>query len=235
MNLEQYQSELTELKELITKGQAQGFLTFTEVNDHLPSDVIDPEHLDEIIALINEMGIEVHEEPPEVDPLSEAVVVAPQDNEDDANEVAETAALMLADAGKVASADPVRMYMREMGAVELLSRAGELAIAKRIEEGLDRAARELVRFPAATRYFMTAFDRVEAGEMGLSELITGLTDQELGRHPPLEVEAIVIDEELPVIEEEEAPELIEAVDNGPDPLLVREKLQMFRDYYEKAT
>ena len=108
MNLEQYQSELTELKELITKGQAQGFLTFTEVNDHLPSDVIDPEHLDEIIALINEMGIEVHEEPPEVDPLSEAVVVAPQDNEDDANEVAETAALMLADAGKVASADPAR-------------------------------------------------------------------------------------------------------------------------------
>jgi RNA polymerase primary sigma factor len=82
---------------------------------------------------------------------------------------------------------------------------------------------------------MTAFDRVEAGEMGLSELITGLTDQELEETPPLEVEAIVIDEELPVIEEEEAPELIEAVDNGPDPLLVREKLQMFRDYYEKAT
>ncbi len=234
MNLEQYQSELTELKELIAKGQAQGFLTFAEVNDHLPGDVIDPEHIDDIIALINEMGIEVHEEPPEVDPLSETVVVAPQDSEDEANEVAETAALMLADAGKVASADPVRMYMREMGAVELLSRAGELAIAKRIEEGLDRAARELVRFPAATNYFITAFDRVDAGEISLSELITGLADQELEDAPPLEVEAIVLDVDLPE-EEEETPELIEAVDNGPDPAVVRDKLELFKARYARAT
>jgi len=230
MNPEQNQSELTELKELIAKGQVQGFLTFAEVNDHLPSDVVDPEHIDDIIAMINDMGIEVHEEPPEVDSLSETVVVTPQDNEDEANEVAETAALMLADAGKVASADPVRMYMREMGAVELLSRAGELAIAKRIEEGLDRAARELVRFPAATEYFLAAFDRVDAGEIALSDLITGLMDQEEAEAPP--IEAIVMEEEIP--EEEETPELIEAVDTGPDPVVVREKLDLFREQYAQA-
>jgi RNA polymerase primary sigma factor len=178
------------------------------------------------------MGIEVHEEPPEVDPLSETVVVAPQDSEDEANEVAETAALMLADAGKVASADPVRMYMREMGAVELLSRAGELAIAKRIEEGLDRAARELVRFPAATEYFIAAFERVESGEISLSELITGLADEELEQSPPtLDVEPLVLDPGLPV--EEDTSELIETVDvdNGPDPTATREKLALFKEQY----
>jgi RNA polymerase primary sigma factor len=224
MNLEQQQSEL---KELIAKGQAQGFLTYAEVNDHLPGDVVDPEQIDDIIAMINDMGIEVHEEAPDIDTLTEAVAVVGRDNEDEANEIAETAAMMLADAGKVASADPVRMYMREMGAVELLSRAGELAIAKRIEAGLDQAARELVRFPASTDHFIAAFGRVESGDLALADLITGLADQDQAATPAAAVEDGP-DEETPS-------ELLEETDNGPDPELVKEKLAGFKRQYAVAT
>ena len=91
-------------------------------------------------------------------------------------EAAEAAALMLADAGKAASADPVRMYMREMGSVELLSRAGELAITKRIEEGFNQAARELVRFGASMDCFIQAIDRLESGDAALSDFIAGLVN-----------------------------------------------------------
>jgi len=207
-------------KELFAKGKAQGFLTYSEVNDHLPGNVVDSEQMDEIIRMINDMGIDVHEEVPDLEILTETVVGTDRDVEDAAEEVAEAAAMMLTDAGKIASADPVRMYMREMGSVELLSRAGELAIAKRIEEGLNQAARVLVRFAASMDHFIRSVDRLESGDAVLSDLITGLVDPNQPVAPMAGVDA-------PVDEESES----DLPDSGPDLKLVREKLAAFKVQY----
>jgi RNA polymerase primary sigma factor len=129
--------------------------------------------------------------------------------------------------------NPYWYYLREMKRFQLLDKEGEQSLGRRIQEGINQASRELIRFPAATNYFITAFDRVDAGEIPLSELITGLADQELEEAPPLEVESIVLDADLPE-EEEETPELIEAVDNGPDPAVVRNKLELFKAQYARA-
>ena len=223
MTLEQQQSQL---KELIAKGKAQGFLTYSEVNDHLPGNVADPEQMEDIIGMINDMGIEVHDEAPDIDTITDTVVGADRDVEDEAEEVAEVAAMVLADAGKIPSTDPVRMYMREMGAVELLSRAGELAIAKRIEEGINQAARELVRFSPAMDRFLNAFERLDSGEGALSDLIIELVD------PNRTVEPIPAPEEAS--DEESASELIEEADTGPDLELVKEKLAAFKKQYTTA-
>jgi len=126
MNQEQQQSQL---KQLITKGKIQGYLTYAEVNDHLPSDIVDPEQIEDIIGMINDMGIQVYEvAPDEVSLITDSAVTT-----DDA-EAAEVAALASVDSEFGRTTDPVRMYMREMGSVELLTRADELKIAKRIEE-----------------------------------------------------------------------------------------------------
>jgi RNA polymerase primary sigma factor len=224
MTLEQQQSQL---KELIAKGKAQGFLTLAEVNDHLPGDVADQEQLEDIIGMINDMGIEVHDEAPDLDALTDTVANADRDVEDEAEEVAEAAAMVLADAGKIPSTDPVRMYMREMGAVELLSRAGELAIAKRIEEGINQAARELVRFSPAMDRFLSAFDRLEAGEGVLSDLITDLVDPNQPDEPP-----VAAAEEAS--EDESSTELAEEADTGPDIEVVKEKLAALKKQYTTA-
>ena len=129
MNQEQQQSQL---KQLIAKGKMQGYLTYAEVNDHLPSDIIDPEQVDDIIGMINDMGIQVHEVAPDADSLitSDSAVTS-----DDDEAAAEVAALASVDSEFGRTTDPVRMYMREMGTVELLTREQELKIAKGIESG----------------------------------------------------------------------------------------------------
>jgi RNA polymerase primary sigma factor len=227
MTIEQQQSQL---KELIAKGKAQGFLTYAEVNDHLPSDLVDPEQMEDFIAMINDMGIEVHEEAPDLDTIADTVVGVDQDAEDDADEVAAMAAMVVASGGKIASTDPVRMYMREMGSVELLSRAGELAIAKRIEEGINQSARELVRFSASMDHFIRAFDSLESGEGTLSDLITGLID------PNQTVESLPLgsEESSDSSDEESASDLLEEAASGPDPELVKEKLAAFKKQYAAA-
>jgi RNA polymerase primary sigma factor len=123
-----------QLKELIARGKEQGYLTYTEVNDHLPNDIVDPEQIEDIVNMINDMGIAVHEKAPDAETLlmSENAV---SNDDDDAAEEAE-AALASVDAEFGRTTDPVRMYMREMGTVELLTREGEIVIAKRIEAGL---------------------------------------------------------------------------------------------------
>jgi RNA polymerase primary sigma factor len=214
MNQEQQQSQL---KELIAKGKMQGFLTYSEVNDHLPSDIVDPEQMEDIIAMINDMGIEVHEDAPDTDIIQDAAVVT-DDDEDEAAEVA--AALASVDAELGRTTDPVRMYMREMGTVELLTREGELSIAKRIEEGLNQAARELVRFSPAMDHFVKAFDRIDTGELRLSDLIADFFD-------PADTGEVVVDEESDT-------ELLEEAESGPDPEMVREKLEAFRKQYKTA-
>ena len=219
MNPEQQQS----LKELIAKGKMQGYLTYSEVNDHLPGDVVDPEQMEEIVCMINDMGIEVHEDRPDTDMIAETAVVT----EDDEEEAAEVAAALVSsvDTELGRTTDPVRMYMREMGTVELLTREGELKIAKRIEEGINLAARELVRFPAAMQHFLAAFESVDRGEMRLSELISDFYDPNQDSAP--------VDAQS--AEEDEGEEAVDEVDTGPDPELVKEKLGLFSKRFKSAT
>ena len=220
MTPEQQQS----IKELIAKGKMQGYLTYSEVNDHLPGDVVDPEQMEEIVCMINDMGIEVHEDRPDTDMIAENTVVT----EDDEEEAAEVAAALVSsvDTELGRTTDPVRMYMREMGTVELLTREGELKIAKRIEAGINLAASELVRFPAAMNYFLNAFESVEKGEMRLSELISDFFDPNADE-APAESQAPDEDDSDDSVEE--------AADTGPDPELVKEKLGVFAKRFKTAT
>ncbi len=215
MNHEQQQAQL---KELIAKGKAQGFLTYAEVNDHLPGDLIDPEQMEEVIAMINEMGIEVHETAPEDAEMLPDTAVIEGDDDDAAEVVAALASTVDTELGR--TTDPVRMYMREMGSVELLTREGELSIAKRIEEGSNRAAQELVRFVAAMEHFLKAFDRIETGEVRLSDLISDFYD-------PSQQQELLINEEAET-------DIIEETEAGPDPGLVKEKLEAFNKQLKTA-
>jgi RNA polymerase primary sigma factor len=208
-----------QLKELIAKGKMQGYLTFSEVNDHLPSDIVDPEQMEDIICMINDMGIEVHEVAPDnEDLIQDAAVVAESDEDEAAEAAAALASSVDTELGR--TTDPVRMYMREMGTVELLTREGELSIAKRIEEGINIAANELVRFPAAMERFLKAFETVDNGESRLSDLISDFFDP--------------VTENATAAEDDAEAELIDEADSGPDPELVREKLAAFRKLHKAA-
>jgi len=173
MNQEQQQSQL---KQLIAKGKAQGYLTYAEVNDHLPSDIIDPEQIDDIIGMINDMGIQVYEVAPDDDDslISSDAVVAVDDDE----EVAEVAALASVDSEFGRTTDPVRLYMREMGSVELLTREQELKIAKRIEEGQRQVVSAVARSGFIVESFIETFDSIEDEEAGirLGDLLQGFVD-----------------------------------------------------------
>ena len=147
----------SQLKLLIARGKEQGFLTYVEVNDHLPSEIVDPEQIEDIVNMINDMGIPVYEKAPESEALllTEPVVA----DEEAAEEAA--AALATVDAEFGRTTDPVRMYMREMGTVELLTREGEIRIAKRIEEGLDAVRTALSSYPMT---YQVHAQPVRAGE-----------------------------------------------------------------------
>ena len=150
---EQQQSRL---KELITKGREQGFLTYAEVNDHLPQNIADPDQVEDIIGMINDMGITVSEQAPD----AETLLMTDGDSTDEA--AAEEAAAALAavenEAGR--TTDPVRMYMREMGTVELLTREGEIVIAKRIEEGLRDVMAALAHYPDSVITIIDVYKRI---------------------------------------------------------------------------
>ena len=163
----------SQLKLLIAKGKEQGYLTYSEVNDHLPSDIVDPEQIEDIVNMINDMGITVHEKAPDAESLllSDSAV----SNDDDAADEA-AAALATVDAEFGRTTDPVRMYMREMGTVELLTREGEIRIAKRIEEGLDQVRSALAQFPPTCALVFDIYDAVSRGEARLQDLITGFID-----------------------------------------------------------
>ena len=163
----------SQLKKLIARGKEQGFLTYSEVNDHLPDDIVDPEQIEDIICMINDMGIEVHEFAPDSDTLllSENPV---NTDEDLAEEAA--AALAAVDAEFGRTTDPVRMYMREMGTVELLTREGEIQIAKRIEEGIGEVLYALASYPLATTALLQMYAAVQRGEARLSDLISGFEE-----------------------------------------------------------
>ncbi len=172
----------SQLKLLIAKGKEQGYLTYREVNDHLPDDVVDPDQIEEIITMINDMGIPVHETPPDQDALMLAEAPVTDDDEVAAEEAAAELASAGGDMGR--TTDPVRMYMREMGTVELLTREGEIEIAKRIEEGENQILRALAEHPEAITRFLEAYAKVQAGEARLSDVVKGLNDLNAPDEPP---------------------------------------------------
>ena len=175
MAAEHNQEQQSEIKTLIIKGKEQGYLTYAEVNDHLPDDIVDPEQIEDIIGMINDMGIEVHEVAPDTETLMPETPVATDD--DTATEEA-VAVLSAVDAEVGRTTDPVRMYMREMGTVELLTREGEIAIAKRIEEGLNQVQSALASFPWSIQLLIEEYDQHTEGKKRLSEVLAGFADQE---------------------------------------------------------
>ena len=208
----------SQLKLLIARGKEQGFLTYVEVNDHLPSEIVDPEQIEDIVNVINDMGIPVYEKPPDTSSLmlTEPVVA----DEEAAEEAA--AALATVDAEFGRTTDPVRMYMREMGTVELLTREGEIRIAKRIEEGLDAIRRALSAYPPTINLMLNQHEQVKAGQGRLVEIIVGFVDpnapDEIAApiNPKLAAEA----KEEAEDDEEGAAETTdeeEVLDTGPDP------------------
>ncbi|MBI3188676.1 MAG: sigma-70 family RNA polymerase sigma factor, partial [Gammaproteobacteria bacterium] len=159
----------SQLKDLIAKGKEQGFLTYAEVNDHLPEDIVDPEQVEDIINMINDMGIPVHEVAPDTESLVLSDASATDDNA--AEEAAAALASIESELGR--TTDPVRMYMREMGSVELLTREGEIAIAKRIEEGLKQVIVALATNPRSVQQVLKTYDHLLLGEGRLTDLING--------------------------------------------------------------
>jgi RNA polymerase primary sigma factor len=166
-------AQQSRLKLLIEKGKEQGFLTYAEVNDHLPDEIVDPQQIEDIISMINDMGILVHEVAPDTDSLLLATAKNTAD-EDAAEEAA--ANLVTVDSEFGRTTDPVRMYMREMGTVELLTREGEIVIAKRIEDGLNQVLQALSIYPETAATLLRGYERVAAGEMRLNDLISGFID-----------------------------------------------------------
>ncbi|MDN5862385.1 MAG: RNA polymerase sigma factor RpoD, partial [Salinisphaera sp.] len=182
----------SQLRLLIAHGREKGFLTYAEVNDTLSNDIVDPEQIEDIINVINDMGISVHEVAPDEDTLLLAEnSVSGED--DDADEAAATLAALDPQFGR--TTDPVRMYMREMGSVELLDRQGEIRIAKRIEEGLAEMMFALAHFPATTARLVERFEQVQAGDARLADVLVGFLDPDPG--DPLPTAAAVAAGESP--------------------------------------
>jgi RNA polymerase primary sigma factor len=166
----------TRLKNLIVLGKERGYLTYAEINDHLPDDMLDAEQIENIISMINDMGIQVYDEAPDAETLlmSDA---APAVTDEDAVEEAE-AALSTVDSEFGRTTDPVRMYMREMGSVELLTREGEIEIAKRIEDGLKHMIQAISACPTTIAEMLSLADRIEKDEMRVDEVVDGFVDAE---------------------------------------------------------
>jgi RNA polymerase primary sigma factor len=186
------------LKNLIALGKERGYLTYAEINDHLPSDILDSDQIEGIISMINDMGISVYDETPDVETLLMAEHTPPV-ADDDAVEEAE-AALSSVDADFGRTTDPVRMYMREMGTVELLTRDGEIEIAKRIEEGFKHMIQAISASPMTVRAILALADKIEKDELRIDDIIDGIVDE----NAPLEAvaEEPVIEAALPGDDEE---------------------------------
>jgi RNA polymerase primary sigma factor len=221
----------SEIKQLITKGKEQGFLTYAEVNDHLPDDIVDPEQIEDIINMINDMGIEVHEEAPDADTLLMQETTATQDDET-ATEEAVAALSAVEEIGR--TTDPVRMYMREMGTVELLTREGEIAIAKRIEEGLNQVQNSLAQFPWSIQILLDEYEQHLDGKKRMSEFLVGFTDMQ--EPEPVLSEAMFDEDAAPAEGEEKEEgdgEQAGPGETGPNPQEVARRMDLLRQLYAK--
>ncbi|MDC5704206.1 RNA polymerase sigma factor RpoD [Vibrio europaeus] len=232
------QNPQSQLKQLVIKGKEQGYLTYAEVNDHLPAEIVDSEQVEDIIQMINDMGIRVVETAPDADDLAL--------NDDDTitdEDAAEAAAAALSsvenEIGR--TTDPVRMYMREMGTVELLTREGEIDIAKRIEDGINQVQNSVAEYPGTIPYILEQFDKVQAEELRLTDLITGFVDPDADEtaaptatHIGSELaESDLEDEDAEEEEKEESEDdEEEEEDTGIDPELALEKFTALRNTFQ---
>lgn len=225
------------LKELIARGREQGYLTYAEVNDHLPEDISDPEQVEDIIRMINDMGINVFETAPDAD----ALLLAEADTDEAAAEEAAAAlAAVESDIGR--TTDPVRMYMREMGTVELLTREGEIEIAKRIEEGIREVMSAIAQFPGTVDSILADYNRIVAEGDRLSDVLSGYIDPDDGSLPAEEVEPVNLkddsaDSKEKDDEEEESDDSSDSDDEGdggPDPEEARLRFTAVSEQLDKA-
>ncbi|MGB9428401.1 MAG: RNA polymerase sigma factor RpoD [Gammaproteobacteria bacterium] len=249
----------SKLKLLIAKGKEQGYLTYAEVNDHLPNEIVDPEQIEEIVAMINDMGIPVHEEAPDADTLLLTDAAASNADEEAAEEAAAALAALDAEFGR--TTDPVRMYMREMGTVELLTREGEIRIAKRIEEGLTQVLSSVATYPASSALLLSEYAGVAEGRTKLTDIISGFIDMNADM-PVQETSAPVADapavtetlhtvedgeeseeEEVPAKtkpakagedEESDADAESNPADTGPDPEETARRFAQLKKLHDKA-
>jgi len=211
------------IKELINRGREQGYLTYDEVNDHLPEDISDPDQVEDIIQMINDMGIRVFEVAPDADELLMSDSDSATPDEIAAAEAAAALAAVETEAGR--TTDPVRMYMREMGTVELLTREGEIAIAKRIEEGIRELMHALAFWPHTVQKVMDEYDLVEQGERRLSDVISGWLDPADNVAPPAPV--------IPSAKTDDDDEDEEA-STGIDPEYAKERFDELRKFLIKS-
>ena len=211
------------LKDLIAKGKEQGYLTYSDVNDHLPQDISDPDQVEDIIQMINDMGIQVFESAPDADDL----LMSEGDSSADDIAAAEAAAALAAvetEAGR--TTDPVRMYMREMGTVELLTREGEIVIAKRIEEGIREMLAAVALFPGAVKSVLDEYDLVAKEERRLAEIMVGYLDP--AENVPSAAEMA---ESAPAVTDDNDDE---EVDTGPDPVEAKKRFTALKRQYNKT-
>jgi len=210
-------TQQSSLKELISKGKEQGYLTYAEVNDHLPTEIVDPDQVEEIIAMIVDMGITVSEVRPDDDEISISDKTSNTD-EDAADEAAAVLATVDGEFGR--TTDPVRMYMREMGTVELLTREGEIKIAKRIEEGLKQVLRALGTYPETINVLLERYQQVQEEQLRFTDIIINFmetTDEIKVAKPPSDDD----DDD-------------EVVDTGPDLEEVKRRMMALQKTYAKA-
>jgi RNA polymerase primary sigma factor len=236
--LTQIEQRQSRLKELIAKGKEQGYLTYAEVNDHLPEEIADPDQVEDIIRMIGDMGIAVGEEAPDDDQL-----LLGENSHATDDSAAEEAAAALAsvenDVGR--TTDPVRMYMREMGTVELLTREGEIVIAKRIEEGIREVMQAMAYYPGIVESVLAIYDRIQADEGRMSDLLAGFLDPDPEDVAPTEAASTedVNDQDFNNADDEDdsddTDDEAEEGDTGPDPEEVRARFEALRTNLAKAS
>ncbi len=225
------ETQQSKIKQLIARGKEKGYLTYAEVNDHLPNDILEPEQIEDIIAMINDMGIKVVEVAPDADDLIVEGSTSSTTDDDVVEEAAAALATLDSEFGR--TTDPVRMYMREMGSVELLTRQGEIKIAKRIEEGVRQMFTALASYPATINLLLEEYEKVEKGEKKITDILSGsgfalLEEEDIEDHLLANPAATPND-----VSNEDTDDVAEVEPAGPDMEMVQEHFEYIRELNKK--
>ena len=240
MTMKDKDNQRSQITKVISLGKEQNYLTYAQINDLLPN-IVDTDHFDVIIGMLESMNIKVFEQPPSEDEL--ALLIDTEEGPEDVEEAASVLASVDKETGR--TTDPVRMYMREMGTVELLTREGEIQIARRIEEGIYQVLEALAQYPQTIGQILALYERVEAEEMRLDDLITGFTDDETNEAPTANIGSLLDEEQDAKMsefddnaddDEEDSDDSGDgSIDNsGPDPEKAKAIFTEIRENYEKA-
>jgi RNA polymerase primary sigma factor len=237
MSINDQEQQRSQITKVISLGKEQNYLTYTQINDLLPN-IVDTEHFDVIITMLEGMNIKVFELPPSYDELS--LLGNTEEAPDDIEEAADVVLSVDKESGR--TTDPVRMYMREMGTVELLTREGEIRIAKRIEEGIYQVLKSLASYPETIQLILSDYDRVLLEEMRLSDVISGFADDETEEAPPSSIGSMLEDTQLDVVDALALPEdgddgdggVIVEVDDGPNPEQAKLYFDEIRERFDAA-